>query len=395
MRSSGASFDSRRVPSVRVRGCIDADRVGDCVRPVRARHHLGHHHRPARWCGPRRHRHRGARRKKPISPAPSSPTRPASSRCPRLDAGPLRHLGRARRLRESTRAAVQLDAACQHLAAVHARDRRHERDRHGHVGCTPAADRRRRPQDGRSQGPSSSCRSRVVTRSASRALKAGVVGGNFNNLGFAAFSNGGFNINGSRSDENNISVDGAITIRTRSAGTIIGIQNVDTLQEVQVLTANYMPEYRRASGGRESASSPRAAATATPAVRRSSCGTSPCRPTPGPAIAAPTRSRTRGRRRSTTSSTAMPSAVRFRAAKFKDKLFFYGAQEWVNFFQLETSDRHGPNRGDAARRLQRAAEREQRLLHRGRGRSSIRSRVSLSRATSSRPTACRPTVWPC
>ena len=81
------------------------------------------------------------------------------------------------------------------------------------------------------------------------ALKAGVIGGNFNNLGFAAFSNGGFNINGDRSNENNITVDGAVAIRTRSAGTIIGIQNVDTLQEVQVLTANYMPEYGRASGG--------------------------------------------------------------------------------------------------------------------------------------------------
>src|SRR6185312_10171441 len=81
------------------------------------------------------------------------------------------------------------------------------------------------------------------------ALKAGVVGGNFNNAGFAAFSNGGFSINGGRPEENNISVDGAIAIRTRSAGSIIGTQNVDALQEVQVLTANYMPEYGRASGG--------------------------------------------------------------------------------------------------------------------------------------------------
>src|SRR5512134_961794 len=52
------------------------------------------------------------------------------------------------------------------------------------------------------------------------ALKPGVVGGNFNNAGFAAFSNGGFSINGSRPDENTISVDGAVAIRTRSAGTI-------------------------------------------------------------------------------------------------------------------------------------------------------------------------------
>ena len=47
-------------------------------------------------------------------------------------------------------------------------------------------------------------------------LKAGVSGGSFNNYGFSNLGNGGFNINGSRSDENNITVDGATAIRTRS-----------------------------------------------------------------------------------------------------------------------------------------------------------------------------------
>ena len=83
-------------------------------------------------------------------------------------------------------------------------------------------------------------------------LKAGVVGGSFNNYNFSDLGNGGFSINGSRADENNITVDGATAIRTRSQGAIIGIQNVDTLQEVQVLTGDYMPEYGRASGDRKS-----------------------------------------------------------------------------------------------------------------------------------------------
>ena len=81
------------------------------------------------------------------------------------------------------------------------------------------------------------------------ALKAGVIGGNFNNAGFSSLTNGGFNVNGGRSDENNITIDGAVAIRTRSAGATIGVQNVDAVQEVQVLTANYMPEYGRASAG--------------------------------------------------------------------------------------------------------------------------------------------------
>ena len=81
------------------------------------------------------------------------------------------------------------------------------------------------------------------------ALKAGVIGGSFNTAGFSSLTTGGFNINGSRSDENTIYVDGAVAVRTRSTGAIVGVQNVDAVQEVQVLTANYMPEYGRASGG--------------------------------------------------------------------------------------------------------------------------------------------------
>ena len=80
-------------------------------------------------------------------------------------------------------------------------------------------------------------------------LKAGVRGGSFNAMNADNLTNGGFNINGSRSDENLLTIDGAIATRTRSNGAIIGVLNVDTLQEIQVLTSNYLPEYGRSSGG--------------------------------------------------------------------------------------------------------------------------------------------------
>ena len=80
-------------------------------------------------------------------------------------------------------------------------------------------------------------------------LKAGVIGGSFNNAGAMSLTAGGFNINGGRSDEAVVYVDGAVATRTRSAGSMVGVQNPDTVQEVQVLTANYMPEYGRSSGG--------------------------------------------------------------------------------------------------------------------------------------------------
>jgi hypothetical protein len=80
-------------------------------------------------------------------------------------------------------------------------------------------------------------------------LKPGVRGNNFNSFQPDSLTTGGFNINGSRSDENLITIDGAVATRTRSSGAIIGTVNVDTVSEMQVLTASYLPEYGRSSGG--------------------------------------------------------------------------------------------------------------------------------------------------
>lgn len=79
-------------------------------------------------------------------------------------------------------------------------------------------------------------------------LKPGVAGGALG--GFSAeLSSGGFNINGSRSQDNLITFDGAVGIRTRSNGTSIGTADLDSTQEIQILTANYSAEYGRSAGG--------------------------------------------------------------------------------------------------------------------------------------------------
>ena len=41
----------------------------------------------------------------------------------------------------------------------------------------------------------------------------------------------------------------AVAVRTRSNGTSIGVADVDAVQEIQVLTANYNAEYGRSAGG--------------------------------------------------------------------------------------------------------------------------------------------------
>ncbi len=167
-------------------------------------------------------------------------------------------------------------------------------------------------------------------------LKAGVSGGNFNSRGFNDLGNGGFNINGSRADENNITVDGATAIRTRSSGAIIGIQNVDAIQEVQVLTANYMPEYGRSSGGQirfvTKSGSNRYSGSASYFLRDES-------------LQANSWSRNRSTNAAENSGPAPFDYKQYGYAfggpipgeMFKDKLFFFGSQEWVDFFQVATN----------------------------------------------------------
>src|SRR6266851_1521794 len=162
-------------------------------------------------------------------------------------------------------------------------------------------------------------------------LKPGVIGGNFNNYGFSDLGNGGFNINGSRGDENNITVDGATAIRTRSSGAIVGIQNVDALQEVQVLTGDYMPEYGRASGGQIRM------VTKSGGNRFSGSGSYYLR---SDKLQANTWSRNRSPNPSENSG---PAPFKYKQYAYsvggpvmKDKLFFFVAQEWVNYKATDT-----------------------------------------------------------
>ncbi len=79
-------------------------------------------------------------------------------------------------------------------------------------------------------------------------LKPGVVRGAINSFEpNALFVN--FNINGSRGDENLVFYDGALASRIRSTEASLGVLNADSVQEVQILTANYNAEYGRSSGG--------------------------------------------------------------------------------------------------------------------------------------------------
>src|SRR3954470_6994854 len=80
-------------------------------------------------------------------------------------------------------------------------------------------------------------------------LKPGVRGGLMSTFNPDSVTNGSFSINGAREDEYLVTVDGAVATRTRSSGSMLGAQDVETVEEVQILTANYRAEYGRSSAG--------------------------------------------------------------------------------------------------------------------------------------------------
>ena len=79
------------------------------------------------------------------------------------------------------------------------------------------------------------------------ALVPGARGTTLANLNFG-FTQGPANFNGSRNPENLITFDGAPATRTRSNGTSLGAADVDSTQEVQIITTDYAAEYGRTSG---------------------------------------------------------------------------------------------------------------------------------------------------
>jgi hypothetical protein len=77
-------------------------------------------------------------------------------------------------------------------------------------------------------------------------MRSGSTLGDFN---FAVGAGVPFQVNGARAQDTLVTFDGAPSVRTRANGAVIGVADVDAVQEIQVMTADYSAEYGRAAGG--------------------------------------------------------------------------------------------------------------------------------------------------
>ncbi|MGH9161369.1 MAG: TonB-dependent receptor domain-containing protein [Vicinamibacteraceae bacterium] len=120
------------------------------------------------------------------------------------------------------------------------------------VQASPAALQAETPVLGRTVGEQEIARMPLSGRNPvflSR-LQAGVIGGRLGSFGGTSIGTGIDSISGGRANDVLITVDGAIGNRTRlTSDTMLGAQDVNTVQEIQVLTTNYSAEYGRASSG--------------------------------------------------------------------------------------------------------------------------------------------------
>lgn len=79
-------------------------------------------------------------------------------------------------------------------------------------------------------------------------LKPGVTGGSVTGGGFGLQNLA--NINGTRAADSTVTTDGAVGLRTRGGdGTAIGAVDMDSVQEIQIMTSAFPAEYGRSIGG--------------------------------------------------------------------------------------------------------------------------------------------------
>jgi hypothetical protein len=168
-------------------------------------------------------------------------------------------------------------------------------------------------------------------------VRAGGTMGDFN----FSLSNGGYAINGARSQDTAITMDGAPAVRTRGNGTGIAVPNVDSTAEIQVLTASFAAEYGGAAGGQirivGKSGTTDFHGAAYEYLRNSAMNANTWgRNQSGTSYAAPFRYNNFG------FAVGGPLWIPKVTSKFRNKFFFFVAQDWIRYRFTDTQTQAVP-----------------------------------------------------
>ncbi len=170
-------------------------------------------------------------------------------------------------------------------------------------------------------------------------VRASATMGDFN---FTVGAGNPFSINGARSQDTIVTFDGAPALRTRANGAVIGVANVDAIQEIQVMTADYFAEYGRAAGGQIRMISKTGTrdfhGSAYEYFRNSDLNANTW---------------TRNQSSLTTNAQPLryndfgfafggPAWIPKKTAKFRDKVFFFVAEDWIRYRLVDTQTQAVP-----------------------------------------------------
>jgi hypothetical protein len=170
-------------------------------------------------------------------------------------------------------------------------------------------------------------------------VRSGSTMGDFN---FAVGAGVPYQINGARAQDTIVTFDGAPSVRTRANGAVIGVANVDSTESIEVMTADYNAEYGRAAGGQVrvigKAGTQNFHGTLYEYLRNSDMNAN-----------------TWSRNLSTSTTNAAPfryndfgftvgGPIWFKGlpSKWRQKLFFFGAFDWIRYRLVDTQTQAVP-----------------------------------------------------
>ncbi|MGA7155344.1 MAG: carboxypeptidase regulatory-like domain-containing protein [Acidobacteriaceae bacterium] len=165
--------------------------------------------------------------------------------------------------------------------------------------------------------------------------------GDFN---FAIGSSVPFNVNGARQQDTLVTFDGAPGVRTRGSGQVIGVPNPDAIEEMQILTSDYQAEYGSSAGGQmriiSKSGTTHFHGTAYEYLRNSAMNANSWQRNQSPSTryASPFRYNNFG---FTFGGPVYIPGVQW-TEKFRNKLFFFVAEDWIRYRYTDTQTQAVP-----------------------------------------------------